>query len=67
MATQHRLESPACVHEVMMIIRRMMRYGVRHKEESRERILQAAARQFRAGGAEVVRVADVMQAAGITF
>jgi len=43
-----------------------MRYPVKHKEESRTRILQAAARQFRAEGAEAVRVSDVMEAAGLT-
>lgn len=43
-----------------------MRYNVQHKEESRERILSAAAKSFRAAGTEFVRVSDVMQAAGMT-
>lgn len=43
-----------------------MRYPLKHKAQSRERILDAAAKQFRAGGTELVRVADVMQAAGLT-
>jgi TetR/AcrR family transcriptional regulator, transcriptional repressor for nem operon len=43
-----------------------MRYDPAHKEESRQKILEAAARQFRGAGAEAVRVADVMQAAGLT-
>jgi len=43
-----------------------MRYSVNRKEESRERILTVAARQFRAKGSENVHVADVMKAAGLT-
>lgn len=43
-----------------------MRYGVAHRAETRERILRAAADQFRARGAEAVRVSDVMSAAGLT-
>ncbi len=43
-----------------------MRYHVKHKEESRARILDSAAKQFRAGGVETVRVADVMNAAHLT-
>jgi TetR/AcrR family transcriptional repressor of nem operon len=43
-----------------------MRYGVNHKRRSRARILDSAAQQFRANGREAVRVADVMQAAGLT-
>ncbi len=43
-----------------------MRYAIKHKEQSRERILDAAARQFRANGSQAVRVADVMTAAGLT-
>jgi len=43
-----------------------MRYPAEHKQESRTRILQAAARQFRAEGTEAVRVGDVMEAAGLT-
>lgn len=43
-----------------------MRYEVHHKQESRERILNEAAKQFRSKGSENVRVADVMRAAGLT-
>jgi len=43
-----------------------MRYSATHKEESRERILDVAAKQFRARGAEAVRVSDLMEAAGLT-
>jgi TetR/AcrR family transcriptional repressor of nem operon len=43
-----------------------MRYSVHHKEHSRARILNAAAKQFRAQGGETVRVTDVMKAAGLT-
>jgi len=44
----------------------IMRYAVHHKQQSRQRILHQAAKQFRARGIEAVRVADVMQAAGLT-
>jgi TetR/AcrR family transcriptional regulator, transcriptional repressor for nem operon len=43
-----------------------MRYGVTHKEQSRARILDAAARQFRLQGVDAVRVIDVMELAGLT-
>jgi len=43
-----------------------MRYDVKHKEESRDRILIAAAKRFRASGTESVRVSDVMQTVGMT-
>lgn len=43
-----------------------MRFSADHKRESRQRIVHAAATQFRARGAEAVRVADVMQSAGMT-
>jgi TetR/AcrR family transcriptional repressor of nem operon len=43
-----------------------MRYAADHKDQSRERIINVAARQFRAKGSENVRVADVMKAAGLT-
>lgn len=43
-----------------------MRYAVNHKAQSRERIIEAAARQFRGRGTEAVRVADVMRQAGLT-
>lgn len=43
-----------------------MRYPVEHKGESRERIVRSAAAQFRSRGADAVRVADVMQSAGMT-
>ena len=43
-----------------------MRYATKHKEESRNRILKAAAKQFRAYGSVTVRVSDVMRAAGLT-
>jgi len=43
-----------------------MRYPIHHKQQSRERILNVAAKQFRAKGSEAVRVADVMRAAGLT-
>ncbi len=43
-----------------------MRYAIDQKERSRERILDVAAKQFRAQGGEAVRVSDVMRAAGLT-
>ncbi len=43
-----------------------MRYRPTHKQEIRQRILEVAASQFRSNGSEAVRVADVMQAAGLT-
>lgn len=43
-----------------------MRFSADHKRESRQRIVRSAATQFRARGAEAVRVADVMQSAGMT-
>ncbi len=43
-----------------------MRFGVKHRVESRERILQSAAAHFRSEGTEAVSVRDVMQAAGMT-
>lgn len=43
-----------------------MRYRPEHKSESRERILEAAARQIRAKGSDGVVIADVMAAAGLT-
>lgn len=43
-----------------------MRYAADHKDQSRQRILNVAAKQFRAKGAENVHVADVMKAAGLT-
>jgi TetR/AcrR family transcriptional repressor of nem operon len=43
-----------------------MRYAAKHKVESRNRILKAAAKQFRTYGSETVRVSDVMKAAGLT-
>jgi len=49
-----------------MVILQSMRYAIKHKEESRNRILEAAARQFRQYGSETVRVSDVMNAAGLT-
>lgn len=51
---------------MFVIILWSMRYHVKHKEESRARILDSAAKQFRAGGVETVRVADVMNAAHLT-
>lgn len=44
-----------------------MRYSANQKEQSRERILNVAAKQFRARGSEAVRVSDVMHAAGFTI
>ena len=44
-----------------------MRYASAHKQRTRERILVEAGRQFRKKGGEAVRVADVMQAAGLTI
>jgi len=43
-----------------------MRYAVDHKNQSRERIVTVASKQFRAKGSENVRVADVMKSAGLT-
>ena len=43
-----------------------MRYTADHKDESRRRIVRSAATQFRSRGADAVRVADVMQSAGMT-
>lgn len=43
-----------------------MRYTETQREESRAKILTAAAEQFRQHGYEAVRVADVMDAAGLT-
>lgn len=43
-----------------------MRYAADHKDESRRRIIRSAATQFRSRGADAVRVADVMQSAGMT-
>lgn len=43
-----------------------MRYRSTHKQESRQRILEVAAGQFRSKGSDAVRVVDVMQAAGLT-
>lgn len=43
-----------------------MRYGADHKAESRDRIVQAAARRIRAKGPDGVAVADVMAGAGLT-
>lgn len=43
-----------------------MRYETDHKERSRERILHSAAKELRRRGLDVVRVTDVMTAAGMT-
>lgn len=43
-----------------------MRYGSEHKEETRRRILDIAARRFRDEGIEAVGVASVMADAGLT-
>jgi TetR/AcrR family transcriptional repressor of nem operon len=43
-----------------------MRYDAKHKDQSKARILAAAARQFRGQGSEAVKVTDVMQAVGMT-
>ena len=43
-----------------------MRYTPEHKAETRQKIVAAAARQFRARGLEAVSVADVMAEAGLT-
>ncbi len=43
-----------------------MRYAADQKERSRDRILSSASRTLRSKGVEVVRVADVMSAAGMT-
>ncbi len=43
-----------------------MRYAVDHKEKSRARIVRSAAAQLRARGVEAVRLADVMNAVGMT-
>jgi TetR/AcrR family transcriptional regulator, transcriptional repressor for nem operon len=43
-----------------------MRYSAEHKRETRQRILQEAARLFRERGLDDVSVADVMGAAGLT-
>ncbi len=43
-----------------------MRYGSGHKEETRKKILDIAARRFRGEGVEAVGVASVMADAGLT-
>lgn len=43
-----------------------MRYDDNHKAESKRKILRTAAREFRRHGTEQVRIADVMEAAGMT-
>ncbi|MGH7711410.1 MAG: TetR/AcrR family transcriptional regulator [Gemmatimonadaceae bacterium] len=43
-----------------------MRYPEQHKQETRERIVRAAARRFRGRGAEGVVIADIMQALRLT-
>lgn len=43
-----------------------MRYSARHKLDTRRKIVEAAARQFRERGLDAVSVADVMSAAGLT-
>jgi TetR/AcrR family transcriptional repressor of nem operon len=43
-----------------------MRYSAKHKTETRERIVAAAAGLFRERGLDAVSVADVMSAAGLT-
>jgi TetR/AcrR family transcriptional regulator, transcriptional repressor for nem operon len=52
----------------MIIISRSMsvRYGREHKSESRSRIVESAAREFRIKGPDKVGVADVMSGAGLT-
>lgn len=47
-------------------IHRLMRYAKGHKENTRERIVQAASRRFRQDGAEGVGVATLMAEAGLT-
>jgi TetR/AcrR family transcriptional regulator, transcriptional repressor for nem operon len=43
-----------------------MRYAIDHKDKSRSLIVRSAATQLRAKGVEGVRLADMMQAAGMT-
>jgi TetR/AcrR family transcriptional repressor of nem operon len=43
-----------------------MRYSAQHKQQTRRRILKAAAEQFKSKGPDTVSVADVMAAAGLT-
>jgi TetR/AcrR family transcriptional regulator, transcriptional repressor for nem operon len=43
-----------------------MRYGANHKDKSKALIVRSAATQLRAKGVEAVRLADMMQAAGMT-
>ena len=43
-----------------------MRYTPEHKEETRKRVLKAAAAALRTHGPEGVSVADIMQSAGLT-
>lgn len=43
-----------------------MRYGVGHKSDSRDRILQSAAQHIRAKGPHKIAVGEVMSAAGLT-
>lgn len=43
-----------------------MRYGVEHKEQSRERILESARELFRRRGFEGASIDEVMNAAGLT-
>jgi TetR/AcrR family transcriptional regulator, transcriptional repressor for nem operon len=49
-----------------MIILLGMRYATGHKNKSRTQIVRSAAAQLRAKGVEAVRLADMMQAAGMT-
>lgn len=43
-----------------------MRYQEGHKEQTRQRIIEAASKRFRKGGADAVGVADLMADAGLT-
>ncbi|NKF23887.1 TetR/AcrR family transcriptional regulator [Solimonas marina] len=43
-----------------------MRYATQHKEETRQRILETAAAEFRKHGVDGIGVADLMKAAGLT-
>ena len=44
----------------------MVRYSKEHKEETRRRILEAAARAYREGGVSGVGIGELMQSIGLT-
>src|SRR5262245_40278040 len=50
----------------MMYIILFMRYSVDHKNQTREKIVRAASRRFRSGGAKSVAIADLMRELRLT-